>query len=98
MWSTDSGGIGGAPCRDGGQRAKGHLHSMDGAEGSQTYQYMRGIDRGRSLRDGAAEERKPRWLSDGGQESVCVLQWKNFMTTCDVSASPGELICQIRAR
>ena len=55
---------------------------------------MRGIDRGRGLRDGATEARKPRWLSDRGQESVCVLRWTN-LTTCDVSASPWTLICQI---
>ena len=42
MWSTDYGGTGGAPCRDDGQRSKGHPHSMDGVEGSQTYQYMCG--------------------------------------------------------
>ena len=72
MWSTDCGGMSDAPCQDGGQRSKGHMHSMDGAEGSQTYQYMHGIDRGRGLRDGAAEAHKPRWLSDRGQESVCV--------------------------
>ena len=36
MWSTD-GGTCGAPCWDRGQRSKGHPHSMDGAEGSQTY-------------------------------------------------------------
>ena len=53
--STDYGGTSGAPCRDGGQRSKGHLHSMDGAEGSQTYQYMHGIGHGRGLRDSAVE-------------------------------------------
>ena len=36
MWSTD-GGTCGSPCRDGGQRSKGHPRSMDEAEGSQTY-------------------------------------------------------------
>ena len=30
-------------------------------------------------------------------EHVCVLQWTK-LTTCDVSASPGALICQIRSR
>ena len=45
---------------------------MDGADGSQTYQYMHGIDHGRGLRDNAAELRKPRWLSDKGQECMCV--------------------------
>ena len=71
MWSTD-GGTCGSPCRDGGQRSKGHPCSMDGAEGSQTYQYMRGIDRGWGLWVGAAEACKMRWLLDKGQESVCV--------------------------
>ena len=71
MWSTD-GGTCGAPCRDSGQRSKGHPRSMDGAEGSQTYQYMCEIYHDRGLRDGAAEECKPRWLLDRGQESVCV--------------------------
>ena len=66
MWSTDCGGMSGAPCRDGGQRSKGHPRSMNKAKGSQTYQYMHGIDRGRGLRDGAAEARKPKWLSDRG--------------------------------
>ena len=37
------------PCWDGGQRSKGHLRSMDRAEGSQTYQYMHGINRGRGM-------------------------------------------------
>ena len=45
---------------------------MDRAEGSQTYQYMHGIDRGRGSRVDAVEACKPRWLSDRGQESVCV--------------------------
>ena len=72
MWSTDCGGTSGAPCRDGGQRSKGHPCSMDGAEGSQTHQYMSGIDRSRGLQDSAIEACKPRWLSDRGQESVCV--------------------------
>ena len=49
VWSTDCGSISGAPCRDGGQRSKGHPCSMDGVEGSQTYQCMRGIDHGRGL-------------------------------------------------
>ena len=60
------------PCWDSGQRSKGHPCSMDGAEGSQTYQYMRGIYRGRGLRNGVAEACKPAWLSDRGQECVCV--------------------------
>ena len=47
VWSTNCGGIGGAPCRYGGQWSKGHPRNMDGAGGSQTYQYMHGIDRGR---------------------------------------------------
>ena len=64
--STDCGGIGGAPCQDGGQWSKGHLRSMDGAKGSQTYQYMCGIDRDTGLRVGVAEARKPRWLLDKG--------------------------------
>ena len=71
MRST-GGGTCGAPCWDGGQRSKGYPRSMDGVEGSQTYQYMRGIGRGRGLRDSAAEEHKLRWLSDRGQESVYV--------------------------
>ena len=65
MWSTN-GGTCGAPCRDGGHRSKGHLHSMDEAEGSKTYRYMRGIDRGRGLQDDVAEACKLRWLSDRG--------------------------------
>ena len=73
MWSTDYGGTSDAPCRYGRQRSKGHLHSMDRVEGSQTYQYMHGIDRGRGLRVGAAEAHKLRWLSNRGQESMCVL-------------------------
>ena len=72
MWSTDCGGTCGAPCWDGGQRSKGHPRSMDGVEGSQTYQYMCGIDRGRGSRVSVAESCKPSWLSDKGQESVCV--------------------------
>ena len=72
MWSTDYGGTIGVPCQDGGQRSMGHPRGMDGAEGSQTYQYMHGIDHGKGLRDGAAEALKLRWLSDRGQESVCV--------------------------
>ena len=72
MWSTDYGGTGSAPCWDGGQRSKGHPCSMDRVEGSQTYQYMRGIDRRKGLRDGVAEACKPRWLLDRGQESMCV--------------------------
>ena len=31
MWSTDCSGTSGAPCRDGGQRSKGHPCSMDRA-------------------------------------------------------------------
>ena len=72
MWSTDCGGTGGAPCQDGGQRSKSHPHSMDGAEGSQTYQYMRGIDRGRGSQVIVADAHKSRWLSGIGQESVSV--------------------------
>ena len=72
MWSTDYGGMRGAPCQDGGQRSKGHPCSMDGAKGSQTYQYIHGIDRGRGSRVGAAEACKSRWLSDRCQESMCV--------------------------
>ena len=90
MWSTDSGGTSGAPCRDGGQRSKGHPRSMDGAEGSQTYQYMHGIDHGRGTQTEVA-------LGQRSGERVCVLRWRD-LTTCDVSASPGELICQIRTR
>ena len=72
MWSIDCGGTSGSPCWDGGQRSKGHPCSMDGVEGSQTYQYIRGIDQGRGLRVCVAEAHKPRWISDRGQESVCV--------------------------
>ena len=71
MRSTD-GGTCSAPCRDGWQRSTGHPHSMDGSEGSQTYQQMHGIDHGRGSRVGAAEACKPRWLSNRGQESMCV--------------------------
>ena len=66
MWSSDCGGMSGAPCWVGGQRSKGHPHSMDGAEGSQTYQYMHGIYHSRGLRVGAAKARKPRWISNRG--------------------------------
>ena len=72
MWSTDYGGTSGAPCRDDGKRSKGHPHSMNGGEGSQTYQYMCGIGRGRGLRVDVAEACKPRWLLDKGEESMCV--------------------------
>ena len=72
IWSIDYGGTGGAPCRDDGQWSKDHPCSMDGVEGSQTYQYMRGIDHKRGSQVSAAEARKPRWLSDRGQESMCV--------------------------
>ena len=53
--STDCGGTGGAPCRDGGQWSKGHLRSMDRADGSQTYQYMHGLDHGRGMGVSVAE-------------------------------------------
>ena len=66
VWSTDCGGTGSAPCLDGGKRSKGHPHSMDRAEGSQTYQYMHRIDRGKGSQVGAAEACKPRWLSNRG--------------------------------
>ena len=36
-------------------------------------------------------------LEQRSGERVCVLRWTD-LTTCDVSASPGELICQIHAR
>ena len=71
MWSTNYGGMSDDPCRDSGERYKGHPRSMDGAEGSQTYQYMCGIDHGKGVQVGAAEACKPRWLSNRGQES-CV--------------------------
>ena len=96
-WSTDCGGTGGAPCWDSGEWSKGHPRSMDGTGGSQTYQYMHGIDHGRGSRVGVAEARKLTWLSDRGQESVCELRWMD-LTTCDVSASLGAVICQIRTR
>ena len=70
---------------------------MDGAKGSQTYQYMHKIDHVRGLQIGAVEARKPRRLLDRGQESICELKRTN-LTTCDASASPGALICQIHAR
>ena len=73
MWSTNCGGTSGAPFWDGGQRSKGHPRNMDAAEGSQTYQYMRGIYRDRGLRVGAAEARKLRWLSvEVRRVCVCV--------------------------
>ena len=97
VWSINCYGTSNAPCWDGGQRSQGHPCSMDGVEHSQTYQYMRGIDRGRGLRYGATEACKPRWLSDRGQESVGVLQWMD-LTTCDVSKSPKEFICWICVR
>ena len=62
----------GGPCRDGGQGSKVHPRSMEETEGSQTYQYMHGIDHGRDLRDSVVEAHKLRWLLDRGQESVCV--------------------------
>ena len=65
MWSSN-GGTCGAPCWDGGQRSKGHPRNMDGAEGSQTYQYMRGIDRGRGTQTEVA-------LGQRLGERVCVL-------------------------
>ena len=63
---------------------------MDEAEGSQTYQYMHGIDRGRGMQTEVA-------LRQRSGECVCVLQWTD-LTTCDVSTSPEALICQIHAR
>ena len=93
VWSTDCGSTSGAPCQDSGQWSKDHPRSMDGVEGSQTYQYMHGIYRGRGSQVDVVEARKSRWLSDRGQESVCVLRWMN-LTTCDVSASPVALLCQ----
>ena len=63
---------------------------MDGAEGSQTYQYMHGIDHGRGTQTKVALEQR-------SGERVCVLRWMN-LTTCDVIASPGAFIWQIRAR
>ena len=36
-------------------------------------------------------------LGQRSGEHVCVLRWMD-LTTCDVSASPGALICQIHAR
>ena len=91
MWSTDCGGTSGAPCRDGGQRSTGHPRSMDGVEGSQTYQYnMHMIDCSRGMQTEVA-------LGQRSGERVCVLWWTN-LTTCDVSASPRALTCQIRAR
>ena len=71
VWSTDRGRTSGAPCWDGGQWSKDYLCSMDEVEGSQTYQYMHGIDHDRGLQVGAIEACKPRWLSDRDQES-CV--------------------------
>ena len=58
---------------------------------------MHGIDRGRGSRVDAAEACKPRWLSKIGQESMCELRWMD-LTTCDVSASPRVVLCQIHAR
>ena len=90
MWSTDCASMSGAPCQDGGKRSKGHPRSMDEAERSQTYQYLRGIYRGRGMQNEVA-------LRQRSREHVCVLQWTD-LTTCDVSASPGEFICQMHAR
>ena len=71
---------------------------MDGVEGSQTYQYMHGIDHGRGSRVSAIEGTQNEVaLGQRSREHVCVLWWAN-LTTCDVSASPGALICQIHAR
>ena len=69
MWLTDCGGIGSAPCQDGGKWSKSHPCSMDGVEGSQ---YMCGIDHDRGSQVSVVEARKLRWLSDRGQESMCV--------------------------
>ena len=55
MWSNECGGTSGAPCWASGQRSKSHPHSMDRVEGSQTYQYMHGIDRSRGSRVDVAE-------------------------------------------
>ena len=85
------------PCQDGGQTSKGRLHSMDVSKGSQTYQYMCGIGCGKGSRFGVTKARKSTWLSDRGQESVCELRWMD-LTTCDVSASPGAVLCQTHAR
>ena len=75
IWSTDCGGTSGAPCQDGGQRSKGHLRYMDGAEGSQTYQYMRGIDRGRGSQVDVVEGMQTEVaLRQRSGEHVCVLR------------------------
>ena len=78
------------PCRDGGQRSIGHPHSIDRAEGSQTYQYIHGIRCGRGMQIEVA-------LGQRSRERVCVLRWTD-LTTCDVSASLGVVLCQIHAR
>ena len=78
---------------------------MDRAEGSQTYQYMHGIDHGRGSRVDAAKARESmqqRHANQGGprtevRRAVCELQWMD-LTTYDVSASSREFICQICAR
>ena len=90
MWSTDCGGTSGAPCWNGGKRSKGHPHSMDGVEGSQTYHYMHGIDRGRGMQTKVS-------LGQTSGERVCVLRWMD-LTTWNVSTSPEAFICQIHAR
>ena len=73
---------------------------MDGAECSQTYQYMHGIDRDRGSRVGAAEARKLKWLLDRGQERECVFVTVDRLDYKygDVSTSTEEFICQINAR
>ena len=63
---------------------------MDIAKGSQTYQYMRGIDCGRGTQTEVA-------LGQRSGECVCVLWWTD-LTTYDVSESLGALLCQIHAR
>ena len=63
---------------------------MNGAKGSQTYQYMHGVDCGRGTQTEVA-------LGQRSREHVCVLQWMD-LTTCDVITSLEALICQIHAR
>ena len=51
---------------------------------------------------GARESVRQRHANQGGSQTevrrfVCELRWME-LTTCDVSASPGELLCQIHAR
>ena len=59
---------------------------------------MHGIGRGRGSRVDAVEGMQTKVaLRQRSGEHVCVLRW-TYLTTCDVSTSLEEFICQIRAR